>query len=953
VSITATGSLTSDSIFAQTSETLNITGNAAVGGMATNTGGLTVNVGGDLSSGGLSSNNITINAGTYVTANMDARANISLKTTGAMRLSFVTTTGGTIIVNSGSTMTAGNIRASGNIVSQSVGSTNLQGFTSSAGSITATGSDITVTTPISSALNTSIIGTGALNLNTVTSTTGAVSLSAGTTLTSGAISAATAATLSSIGAMQLPSISAGNQVTITADSFLLGSVTLPGTIVSTGGGLSISTTRALTLPTLSIFGNVTLDSRTAMTTGDVTSTSGSVALSSGGTLNAGVISTTNGIQVNSTGAGTVQGLTTSGSIQFNTASTFTSTGNIVAANQIIGGSSANMTLANVTASGGVVELVSSQANVTTGRISALTDVATIAGGSLSVGQVSGRDIVLLAGSNVQVGNVSAGVVTNAAGQITGATGRVLIANASIGSAGGTFGNYNFNALFNSTGGAVISNNPPRIGGTVNLVGTLNAGVFGSYSQGAMTGQVINAFGPFDVESGGLVTVGQRWTSPDLSILSNDIAIQPSQVLQTITTTAGLSSGTTGTVTLASLNPNGAFIGDGLTAGQGYALSNAEVGLVQSGSLTIAAAAVPNLATTMTIGTLGLTGTQVSGTGGGVLFATGNPQNQAISGTIRIDGALTAKGFAAANQVQFKSGTLEIDNTAGSIAVTDSGGAQSGQISLSADHIRVAAASILDKLRADPLYAGRITDLNTAPLQAPSGPALSASQLFFAPTQTLYIQNTGTAAVQAGFLVPLAGLTIELPSTQSTQPGQTASAVSLVINGQFVGTSSTSGTGQGTSSPASITGATAFQQFVQQTKLTGITADSQFNGCLISAGSCSMTTPAPDLSTQIQVLQTPALPSAPAIVAAVQQASPEVTADPQQQEQTADKPAEAEQKEEKEAKANAKAPIAPPAPMIDTRPLSPPVSVDEPVAGGGNPALFGIGAAATQTEGGDK
>ena len=115
----------------------------------------------------------------------------------------------------------------------------------------------------------------------------------------------------------------------------------------------------------------------------------------------------------------------------------------------------------------------------------------------------------------------------------------------------------------------------------------------------------------------------------------------------------------------------------------------------------------------------------------------------------------------------------------------------------------------------------------------------------------------------------------------------------------------------------------------------------------------MSTPTPDLSTQIQVLQTPALPSAPAIVAAVQQVSAEVTADPQQQEQTADKPTEAEQKEEEKAQAAAKAPIAPPAPMIDTRPLSPPVSVDEPVAGGGNPALFGVGAAANPTEGGDK
>ena len=474
----------------------------------------------------------------------------------------------------------------------------------------------------------------------------------------------------------------------------------------------------------------------------------------------------------------------------------------------------------------------------------------------------------------------------------------------------------------------------------------------------MTGQVINAFGLLEVESGGLVTVSQRWTSPDLSIFSNDIAIQPTQVLQTITTTAGLSSGTTGTVTLASLNANGAFIGDGLTAGQGYALSNAEVGLVQSGSLTIGASVAPNLATTMTIGALALTGPQAGSNvdnqqSGTVQFVTGNPQTLVPSGTIRVSGAVSAKGFLTTNQLQFKTGTFELDTAAGSLTVSDSSNALAGGISISADHIHIAAASILDKLRVDPLYATRIADLNTPPTQPLANPVLSASQLLFAPTQTLYIQNTGTAAVPAGFLVPLAGLKIETPSTRTTDSGQTASGVSLVINGQFVGTSSSGGTGQGTGSPASITGATAFQQFIQQTKPTGLAAGSQFNGCVIAAGSCGMTTPTPDLSTQIAVLQTPALPSAPAIVEIAQQASPEITADPQQQEQTADKPTESEQQDEKEAKETAESPIAPPAPMIDTRPLSPPVSVDEPVAGGGNPALFGVGVAANQTEGGDK
>jgi hypothetical protein len=876
---------------------------------------------------------LVANGGSVVAGNLSGTQSIGIGSSGS--ISTGTLSGANLLVGGGSTITTGAISMSGKALLASFAMIAIGGTPGSNTPYDAT--RVFAVTPIAAP--------GAITINGTVNTGDFFHAATLQGFTSGAITAGADLSLAVGGALQVGALGAGGPISISADSLALGGG------VATPGSLAISTVQALTAQNLTISGNIALSSQDALAIGNVTSSNGSVSLVAGntqtaGTINAGVINAATGIALQSTGSTSVQGLTSSGAINFNSLSTFTNSGQTFSAFRVIGQSTGAMTLGSVTTSGGAgtVELASLQGSLTAGRISATTDIATIAaGGALTLGQVSGRDILLLASSNVQVGAVSAGAVANpSTGTITGATGRVLIDNSSAGQAGGKFGSFNYNAVFNATGGAVITNNPPRIGGTVNVTGTVNAGVFGSYSQGAMTGQVINAFGSLEVESGGLVTVGQRWTSPDLSVLSNDITIQPSQVLPTITTTAGLVSGTTGTVTLASLNPNGAFIGDGLTAGQGYALSNAEVGLVQSGSLTIAAAAAPGLATTMTIGTLSLTGSQAGSPQGTVQFATGNPQTLVPGGTIRVTGAVTAKGFANANQLEFNTGTFELDTTAGSLGVTDSNNAMTGGISISADRIHIAAASILDKLRVDPRYAGRITDLNTPPTQPSAGPVLSASQLFFAPTQTLYIQNTGTAAVPAGFLVPLAGLTIETPSTQTTQPGQTASAVLIVINGQFVGT------------PAPITGATAFMQFIQQTKLTGITADSQFNGCLLSAGTCGMTTaPAPDLSTQIQVLQTPALPSAPAIVAAVQQASPEVTADPQQQEQTADKPTEAEQKDEKEAKASAKAPIAPPAPMIDTRPLSPPVSVDEPVAGGGNPALFGIGTAPNPTEGGDK
>jgi len=58
-------------------------------------------------------------------------------------------------------------------------------------------------------------------------------------------------------------------------------------------------------------------------------------------------------------------------------------------------------------------------------------------------------------------------------------------------------------------------------------------------------------------------------------------------------------------------------------------------------------------------------------------------------------------------------------------------------------------------------------------------------------------------------------------------------------------------------------------------------------------------------------------------------------------ESADEEASQSAEDEDEAEADeASSPIAPPAPLINTRPLNPAVSVVEPVAGSGNPALIG-------------
>ena len=57
-------------------------------------------------------------------------------------------------------------------------------------------------------------------------------------------------------------------------------------------------------------------------------------------------------------------------------------------------------------------------------------------------------------------------------------------------------------------------------------------------------------------------------------------------------------------------------------------------------------------------------------------------------------------------------------------------------------------------------------------------------------------------------------------------------------------------------------------------------------------------------------------------------------------------AEEQQKKDKEAADEASSPISPPTPLFDTRPLNAKDTTDEPVSGGGNPALIGSDVAPT-------
>jgi hypothetical protein len=576
-----------------------------------------------------------------------------------------------------------------------------------------------------------------------------------------------------------------------------------------------------------------------------------------------------------------------------------------------------------------VKVASFGGAVRTGDISVLTNVLVSAVDSVSIGgAIKARDVILLSGGNVSAGNVFAGAIAAASGgPIADATGRVLIANRSMAA----------DRLLRSVTtdySTLLADAPVAVGGTVKVDGDVVTGRFAAFSKGNMTGGRISAFQNLEVESGGLVTVGQRWAAPALQIASSDIRVVDNGSSQSIL--SGLHSTAAGTVSLISMSGSPALIGDGLT-GSGYALSDAELALVSAGEISIAAVDNSANATDMLIGNLSLTAgetvgiSNVAGSTGRIVFSTGDRASQVPGGAIRIVGNLTGTGFASTNAIEFNSDRFELDAATGYLSLTQTGTALGGVVEIAAANIHVATGSILDRLAADPFYSGHLTDLDRpAARQRPDG-VLRALGLDLFPKRTLYIQNTGTIFDPAGFFA-------DFDSTSLTGPANDlSSSVSVIVNGKW---QTRNGIASGTDAHDLVTESASRSDFK---------ADSSVNGCAITAAVCvSQLTrdPTPAISSQIQVTLKDSIGSTP-------QFAEDLNAPGEPE---SDYLMEAEEQVQKAAADEGKAtpgPIAPRPQIVDMTSLQSQPQIAQPVTGSGKPSLVGTLADEGLTEGAEQ
>ena len=301
------------------------------------------------------------------------------------------------------------------------------------------------------------------------------------------------------------------------------------------------------------------------------------------------------------------------------------------------------------------------------------------------------------------------------------------------------------------------------------------------------------------------------------------------------------------------------------------------------------------------------------------------------------GTINGTGFAQSNILEFTTGRFELDAATGGISLTSAsqqatGAPLGGVVEINAANIHVAAGSMLDKLAADPLYAGRIAELNApAAMQRPDG-VLRALGLDLFPTGTLYIQNTGTTLNPAGFLASFDLVDVTAPTNAT--PG----SISIVVNGAF-------------QTPTGVVSGFAVHDLVVNdpgANFAAYTAESQINGCLLSALACSVMPEGPDtigqISGQIEIISNQTLGSTPTFTE--EPAAP--TSDSGD-----DETPPAQQDEASEGEQAASSPIAPPPQLIDSRPLEPLSQIEQPVAGSGNPALIGSVVNENSAEGDDQ
>ncbi len=643
------------------------------------TAGFTTTVIGDVSFGDIASGGVIDIAvsGNAQTGDLTSVGDLLLDATGTLTTGDLDS-GGALTVTAVDDVTLGNLSAVGTaqIASQTGAIT---------GGAVDTGDDFIVTP----------VGTADISFGDVTSG-GLIDISSNAALTLGALDGGVDVILSSVTGLDTGIVQAVGAVVITSDGLVAVQDIIAGAdvdIAVTGSSASFGNIDAGT--------DIVIDAAGALTLANANA-GGLIDIFAGGNIQTGSLTSLDDILLDSDqsilGTGVIM---TDGAFE-SQAFGSASYGNISAQGV---GSGGILGIA-LDAAGG---LVTGDLSTGSAAIGLLTPLA------ITTGNVTAAtDVILLAGTAITTGGI---------GTAAGADNFIYLANASMQASFGPGGDPT--PLFAldpvATSGSITINNAVSGG---NLVA---ATADNFVSQGNIVLSTL-----FDVDAAGLAGFGGVLTAPIINLASSDIEIGAS---------GGLGDADTTELTLINSGTDGVSIGDVASGPLGYDLSNAEAGRLRANMIRIESDASGGIV----IGDLDLTGSDAPSAN---LVGVDGALQIASTADIRVSGNLNITDMATDNLLSLTADTISVASDTGGIVLE--GSSPGGILDLSARHIHVGSTTLLDQLAVDPFFAGRDDFLARAtPTSNPEG-SIQAARITFAAEDSLLIQNVGGNGVFYGF-----------------------------------------------------------------------------------------------------------------------------------------------------------------------------------------------------------
>ncbi len=480
-------------------------------------------------------------------------------------------------------------------------------------------------------------------------------------------------------------------------------------------------------------------------------------------------------------------------------------------------------------------------SVSAGTVSAGDGLAITAGGAIATGAIDAAILRPIEGAVGQIGiegaSIAVGTVT-ARGNVglfaTGATSASDIATqgsvAVLTGAGGSFG-----AIASGAAGSVVlaGNNgdtilqsldplgsaagysfaplltgaPLRSGGALAVTGTIATGNLVAATSGELRLARVNAGTGVRLDSGATLRLQGSVTTPRFEAVSLDIDIGTET---TITASGRLSLQAEARATAMRI---GTFE---TPANGGWTLDNAEIARLVAPEIVLLAPAV-SAPPVVEIGSLSLAG-----------VASGRSWTVSSAGVLRVTGAVTMANGTAADRLALTGSRVEVVTDAGGrIALVDDAGAGPG-LAVTAGDIWVGDAALLGDLAQNVGFTGRDDRLGAAAATPGTAGALGAGTLTLTARRSLFIQNSGSAVLRAGFTAGSGGLRV-------TAGGD--SALAMVINGRLIGS-------------GGIVTNEAVREAVTLAGSAGFDAASSVNGCLLTATLCTAIIPTEDSEDRI-------------------------------------------------------------------------------------------------------